>query len=288
MIRYYAARADEYDDWYLRRGRYSHGPANDASWRSDLEVAAAWLDGRGFRGQIVELAAGTGWWSPLLARHGQLTLYDASAEPLEKARTRLAAAGVTAEFQIRDAWREPDRSVDGLFAGFWISHVDRDRLDEFFGLVARWLVPAGCSPSSTRARTRSRAPGTIDRPWRTSRFGGSTMAPASAFGRFSTSPRILRRRWNEPVSRKSKSSPLSGSSSWVRVVAADSRALPQAGRRFLTPPLLLSGLLQRDAGLFHLPPPFLQGQDENKKPVAPHPSDRLSSVRGPCQAAESG
>ena len=143
MIRYYAARADEYDDWYLRRGRYSHGPANDASWRSDLEVAAAWLDGRGFRGQIVELAAGTGWWSPLLARHGQLTLYDASAEPLEKARTRLAAAGVTAEFQIRDAWREPDRSVDGLFAGFWISHVDRDRLDEFFGLVARWLVPGG-------------------------------------------------------------------------------------------------------------------------------------------------
>ncbi len=23
MIRYYAARADEYDDWYLRRGRYA-------------------------------------------------------------------------------------------------------------------------------------------------------------------------------------------------------------------------------------------------------------------------
>jgi SAM-dependent methyltransferase len=144
MIRYYAARADEYDDWYLRRGRYSHGPANDATWRSDLEAAAAWLSGRGFRGQIVELAAGTGWWSPLLARQGQLTLYDAAAEPLGKARVRLAAAGVTGvEFETRDAWREPDRLVDGLFAGFWISHVDRGRLDEFFGLVARWLVPGG-------------------------------------------------------------------------------------------------------------------------------------------------
>jgi demethylmenaquinone methyltransferase/2-methoxy-6-polyprenyl-1,4-benzoquinol methylase len=143
MIRYYAARADEYDDWYLRRGRYSHGPANDAAWRSDLEAAAAWLGGRGFRGRIVELAAGTGWWSPVLARQGQLTLYDAAAEPLEKARARLAAAGVSAEFQIRDAWREPDRLVDGLFAGFWISHVDRGRPDEFFGLVARWLLPGG-------------------------------------------------------------------------------------------------------------------------------------------------
>jgi demethylmenaquinone methyltransferase/2-methoxy-6-polyprenyl-1,4-benzoquinol methylase len=143
MIRYYAARADEYDDWYLRRGRYSHGPANDAAWRSDLEAAAAWLGSRGFRGQIVELAAGTGWWSPLLARQGQLTLYDAATEPLEKARARLAAAGVTAEFRTRDAWREPDRLVDGLFAGFWISHVDRGRLDEFFGLVARWLLPDG-------------------------------------------------------------------------------------------------------------------------------------------------
>ncbi len=143
MVRYYAARADEYDDWYLRRGRYSHGPANDAAWRSDLEAAAAWLASRGFRGQIVDLAAGTGWWSPALARQGQLTLCDAAAQPLEKARARLAAAGVTARFEIRDAWQEPDRSVDGVFAGFWISHVDRRQLDEFFELVARWLVPGG-------------------------------------------------------------------------------------------------------------------------------------------------
>ena len=26
MVAYYQARAGEYDDWYLRRGRYSHGP----------------------------------------------------------------------------------------------------------------------------------------------------------------------------------------------------------------------------------------------------------------------
>jgi len=57
MVLYYAARAEEYDDWYLRRGRYSHGPAADADWRADLESAAAWLAARPFHGRIVELAA---------------------------------------------------------------------------------------------------------------------------------------------------------------------------------------------------------------------------------------
>lgn len=143
MVRYYAARADEYDDWYLRRGRYSHGTPADQAWGADLEAATTWLDGRRFHGQIVDLAAGTGWWSPSLARKGQTTLYDAAPEPLAKAAIRLAEAGLAADCQVRDAWAEPDRSVDGLFTGFWISHIDRARLDEFFRLVSRWLAPGG-------------------------------------------------------------------------------------------------------------------------------------------------
>jgi demethylmenaquinone methyltransferase/2-methoxy-6-polyprenyl-1,4-benzoquinol methylase len=143
MVRYYAARAAEYDDWYLRSGRYSHGPVDDAAWQSDLEAAARWLGERPFHGRIVELAAGTGWWSPVLARRGRLTLYDATPELLEKARARLTGAGLDAEFAVRDAWAEPDRAVDGLFAGFWVSHTDRGRLDEFLGLAFRWLAPGG-------------------------------------------------------------------------------------------------------------------------------------------------
>jgi len=143
MVDYYSARAGEYDDWYLRRGRYSHGSENDEAWRADLNAAATWLNGREFHGRIVELAAGTGWWSPLLARQGELTLIDAAPQPLEIARERLAAAGLPADFQVRDAWAEPDRLVDGLFTGFWISHIDRARLAEFFELAARWLAPGG-------------------------------------------------------------------------------------------------------------------------------------------------
>jgi SAM-dependent methyltransferase len=143
MRAYYAARAGEYDDWYLRRGRYSHGPIHDAAWNTELDAAGRWLDELPFRGSIVELAAGTGWWSPLLAGKGELSLYDASEAPLERARDRLLAHRLRAHLHVRDAWAEPDRQVDGLFAGFWLSHVPRSRLDEFLALARRWLLPGG-------------------------------------------------------------------------------------------------------------------------------------------------
>lgn len=143
MVDYYDARAPEYDDWYLRRGRYAHGAIHDAAWSAELDTAGRWLDGLPWRGELVELAAGTGWWSPLLASRGDLSLYDASAAALDRARERLVAHGLRAHLHVRDAWAEPDREVDGLFMGFWLSHVPRDRLAEFLALSRRWLTSGG-------------------------------------------------------------------------------------------------------------------------------------------------
>jgi ubiquinone/menaquinone biosynthesis C-methylase UbiE len=143
MIEYYEARAPEYDDWYLRRGRYARGAIHDAAWNAELDTAGRWLDARPLAGEIVELAAGTGWWSPLLASKGELSMYDAAAAPLERARERLVAHRLRAHLHVRDAWAEPDRTVDALFTGFWLSHVPRDRLAEFLGLARRWLKPGG-------------------------------------------------------------------------------------------------------------------------------------------------
>jgi len=140
---YYAARADEYDDWYVRRGRYSHGPEADATWNAELDVAGAWLESLPIRGEIVELAAGPGWWSPLLARRGELSIYDANAQPLAIAKERLAGLGLTATIEVRDAWAKPDRLVDSLFLGFWLSHVPRARLGVFLTLCRSWLKPGG-------------------------------------------------------------------------------------------------------------------------------------------------
>ncbi|MDP9483745.1 MAG: class I SAM-dependent methyltransferase [Chloroflexota bacterium] len=143
MIAYYQARAGEYDDWYLRRGRYERGPVHDQAWVAELDVATLWLDSLGWSGEIVELAAGTGWWSPLLATKGELSIYDAAEAPLDRARDRLLAHRLRAHIHVRDAWLEPDRAVDGLFCGFWLSHVPRARLAEFLALTRRWLRPGG-------------------------------------------------------------------------------------------------------------------------------------------------
>ena len=154
LIAYYEARAPEYDDWYLRRGRYEHGPIHDAAWNAELDAAGRWLDGLPIAGRIVELAAGTGWWSPLLASKGELWMYDAAEAPLARARERLVAHRLRAHLHVRDAWAEPDAEAregfvgdgspaDALFAGFWLSHVDRARTGAFLELAGRWLAPGG-------------------------------------------------------------------------------------------------------------------------------------------------
>jgi demethylmenaquinone methyltransferase/2-methoxy-6-polyprenyl-1,4-benzoquinol methylase len=146
MIDYYAARAAEYDDWYLRRGRYERGPIHDAAWNAELDAAGRWLDALPIGGRIVELAAGTGWWSPLLAGKGELWMSDAAEAPLERARDRLLAHGLRAHLHVRDAWAEPETPpapADALFAGFWLSHVERDRTAAFLELTGRWLAPGG-------------------------------------------------------------------------------------------------------------------------------------------------
>ena len=144
MVAYYAARAADYDDWYLRRGRYAHGPVHDTAWNAELDAAGRWLDALAMGGRIVELAAGTGWWSPLLAEKGELWLFDASEAPLERARDRLLAHGLRAHLHVRDAWAEPEGDpAGGLFAGFWLGHVERARTGDFLALASRWLASGG-------------------------------------------------------------------------------------------------------------------------------------------------
>ncbi|NJL28893.1 MAG: hypothetical protein HC897_13870, partial [Thermoanaerobaculia bacterium] len=42
QIAYYRARAPEYDEWFLRQGRYDRGEVHRAQWQRELaEVEAA-------------------------------------------------------------------------------------------------------------------------------------------------------------------------------------------------------------------------------------------------------
>jgi SAM-dependent methyltransferase len=143
------------DDWYLRRGAFARGPVLDASWHMELDQATQWVDTLPLQTEIVELAAGTGWWSPLLAQKGQLTAYERDPASLDLARQRLVAHGLRAHLHERDVWQEPDREVDALFCGCWLDQVAQARFDDVLGLIHRWLKPGGLLAFVDAGRNRT-------------------------------------------------------------------------------------------------------------------------------------
>ncbi len=101
QLSYYRARADEYDDWFVRRGRYDRGAEQNQRWFDEVEVVRARLDA-----------------------------VDAAPEVLQLNRDRLAAAGLSARVAYREAdlfsWRS-ERQYPLVSFGFWLSHVPAER-----------------------------------------------------------------------------------------------------------------------------------------------------------------
>jgi SAM-dependent methyltransferase len=140
---YYRARANEYDDWWFRRGRYDHGSEANARWFADAAAVQTALERFAPAGDVLELACGTGLWTQRLLAHAErLTAIDASPEVLELARTRVQDARVSYVQADLFAW-EPDRRYDVCFFGFWLSHVPTERFESFWEQVRRAVAPAG-------------------------------------------------------------------------------------------------------------------------------------------------
>jgi 2-polyprenyl-3-methyl-5-hydroxy-6-metoxy-1,4-benzoquinol methylase len=143
QARYYCDRAAEYDDWWLRRGRYDHGHDANERWLADAGDVEAALEEFKPAGDVLELACGTGLWTRRLARHARrLTALDASAEVLALARERVKDSRVTYVQADLFAW-EPDPAYDVCFFGFWLSHVPEERFDVFWEKVKAALRPGG-------------------------------------------------------------------------------------------------------------------------------------------------
>jgi SAM-dependent methyltransferase len=138
------AAPGDWEDWYLRRGGYSRGPIHDGPWSMELEQATRWLDGLDLGGVIVELGAGMGWWSGLLAEKGELWLYEPDGDSLDAARTRLMAHGLLAHLHQRDLLAAPDKAVDVVFGAYLLSAAaDARELTARLELARRWLKPGG-------------------------------------------------------------------------------------------------------------------------------------------------
>lgn len=148
QIRYYRSRAPEYDEWFQRQGRYDRGPEQQRLWLEEVEALRQALAGAGLRGHLLELACGTGWWTEVLLEHAsRITALDASPEVIALNRARLASHARTlppvgyVRANVFD-WHPPQR-YDGVFFGFWLSHVPPVLFERFWHIVEACLAPGG-------------------------------------------------------------------------------------------------------------------------------------------------
>jgi demethylmenaquinone methyltransferase/2-methoxy-6-polyprenyl-1,4-benzoquinol methylase len=129
QMAYYRAGAAQYDRPY-------------AEYEALQELLTV-VDDLPIAGDVLELACGTGQWTPRLAARAQsVTAVDASAEVLALARARTASP--TVQFLQADLFQwQPPRRYDTVFFAFWLSHVPPARLPHFWNTVAAALAPGG-------------------------------------------------------------------------------------------------------------------------------------------------
>jgi demethylmenaquinone methyltransferase/2-methoxy-6-polyprenyl-1,4-benzoquinol methylase len=129
---YYARRAAEYEHVYAKPER-----------QADLARLAAALPLE-FAGRSgLELACGTGWWTPHAARDARRWLAtDINAEPLAIARAKAMPACVRwAQANAYALQGLGDEGFDAAFAGFWWSHVPLQQLPGWLAALHARLQP---------------------------------------------------------------------------------------------------------------------------------------------------
>ena len=131
MEDYYRERAPYYDRVYLYPER-----ANDIAFlKSYIPPKFADLD-------ILEVAAGTGFWTQFIAETVSSVLAtDIAQEPLNELSRRELPE--TVQTKIADAFELPslNREFDGAFIGLWLSHVPIEKVGVFLRSLHSVLRP---------------------------------------------------------------------------------------------------------------------------------------------------
>jgi ubiquinone/menaquinone biosynthesis C-methylase UbiE len=128
---YYRARASEYDRFYQNPER-----------QDDLARLRAWLIDYARGRTILEVAAGTGYWTEVAAPVSKaITATDSVTETLAVAAKR--RLGPHVDLLVADAYGLPQfaSTFDAGMAHFWWSHVEKQRQLEFLSKFMGCLQP---------------------------------------------------------------------------------------------------------------------------------------------------
>ena len=132
LVDYYRRRAKEYEAIYARPER-----------QADLAKLRSMIGGR-FEGErVLEIACGTGYWTGIIAAAAKEVLAtDAAEEPMAIARTKTYRRA-NVRFESADAYALDARlgRHGAAFAGFWWSHVPRERIAGFLDSLHGRLEP---------------------------------------------------------------------------------------------------------------------------------------------------
>jgi SAM-dependent methyltransferase len=134
MQAYYAQRAAYYERVYFKPER-----------QQELREMEAWLPGVFTDRDVLEVACGTGWWTPHGARDCRSWLAtDLNPETMAIARDKPLPAGKV-QFATVDAYTldglDPCGPFNAAFTGCWWSHVPLQRLDAWLTLLHKRLAP---------------------------------------------------------------------------------------------------------------------------------------------------
>ncbi len=126
LLDYYRRRAWQYEAVYAKPERQ----ADLARLRKDLPKH--FKDAR-----VLEIACGTGYWTGVIAQAAKSVLAtDLAEEPMLIAQSK-PYPGANVRFACADAYALPAQlgRFDAAFAGFWWSHVPRERIGAFLSSV---------------------------------------------------------------------------------------------------------------------------------------------------------
>ena len=132
LIDYYRRRAGEYEAIYAKPER-----------QSDLLLLKKKLTELLKNARVLEVACGTGYWTTVIANAaGTVTATDLAEEPMNIARAK-AFPKKNVTFVEADAYALPEGlgRFDAAFAGFWWSHVPRERIAQFVASLHARLEP---------------------------------------------------------------------------------------------------------------------------------------------------